>query len=99
LSQQLYDEVVTALTAAKKSIRCEELAVLLKRLGFEVRDGRRAGHKVFVHDGIPSFTSSSYNCGHGRNPEIKPAYIVSVLKTLRHYETDIVEYLEKRHEN
>lgn len=99
MSQQLFDEVVTALTAAKRSIRCERLAALLKRLGFEVRDGRRAGHKVFVHDGIPGFTSSSYNCGHGRNPEIKPAYIENVLKILRRYETEIVEYLEKRHED
>ncbi len=37
-------------------MRCQELADLLTELGFEVRDGKKAGHKVFVHHGIETFT-------------------------------------------
>ena len=34
-----FDEVVAALLASKRSIRCDELAGQLTRLGFEVREG------------------------------------------------------------
>jgi len=50
---------------------------------------------VFFHDGISAFTSGSYNCGHGRNPEIKPAYIGKVLRILRQYEVEIIDFLER----
>ena len=79
----IYTEVVRTLQASKANIRWDTLAEQLARLGFEVRDGKRGGHKVFVHDGISAFISSSYNCGHGGNPEIKPAYIAKVLRILR----------------
>ncbi len=91
----LYMEVVETLQASKANVRCDTLAEQLARLGFEVRDGKRGGHKVFVHDGIPTFTSGSYNCGHGRNPEIKPAYIGKVLRILRQYEDEIIDFLER----
>jgi len=99
MSNMLFDEVVAVLSAAKRSIRCDELAGQLSRLGFEVREGKRGGHRVYVHDGLPDFTSASYNCGHGRNPEIKPAYINDVLKILRRHEAEIVKYLETRNEH
>jgi len=91
----LYTEVVKTLQASKASIRCDTLAEQLARLGFEVRDGKRGGHKVFFHDGISTFTSGSYNCGHGRNPEIKPAYIGKILRILLRYEAEIIGFLER----
>ena len=51
----------------------------LERLGFEVRDGSKGGHKVYTHDGLPSFFSASFNCGHGKNPEIKPILTKSLM--------------------
>ena len=61
-----------------------------------VETSKQGGHKIYVHDGLPEFKSASYNCGHGRNPEIKPAYIRNVLRILRQHEAEIVNYLEKR---
>lgn len=72
---------------------------MLERLGFEVKDGKRGGHKLFFHDHLPSFTSSSFNCGHGKNPEIKPAYIKKLIRTLREHESDLKKYLEKGEDN
>jgi hypothetical protein len=66
----------------------------LERLGFEVRAGKKEGHKIFVHQGIPGFFSGSYTCGHGRNPEIKPVYVTKVVKLLRRYEAELIEFLE-----
>ena len=91
----LFDQAVEALEASKASMRCAELTDWLSRLGFEVRDGRRGGHKVFFHDGLPAFNSSSYNCDHGRNPQIKRPYIVKVLRVLRDHEVDLKKFLEE----
>lgn len=99
MSDVTFDEVVATLSAAKRSIRCDELTVQQTRLGFEVREGKRGGHRVFVHDGLSDFISASYNCGHGRNPEIKPVYINDVLKILRRHDAEIVKYLETRNEH
>jgi len=49
-------EVVETLQVSKANIRCDTLAEQLALLGFEVRDGKRGGHKVFFHDGISTFT-------------------------------------------
>lgn len=64
-------------------------------LGFAVRDGKRGGHKIFTHPNLYNFYSSSYNCGHGRNPEIKPAYITNILNILDTYDTELREFLGK----
>ena len=87
-------QVIQRLKSARTSMRCAELGKLLESLGFYVKDGERGGHKVFFHDHLEGFISSSYDCGHGRNPEIKPAYISNVLRTLRQYEAELTRYLE-----
>jgi hypothetical protein len=97
-AKRIYKEVFETLQASKANIRCDTLAEQLARLGFEVQDGKRGGHKVFTHDGIPGFFSGSYNCGHGRNPEIKPAYIGNVLRILRLHEKEIIDFLKIRTE-
>lgn len=93
MSKLLLEDVIGVLSAAKKSIRCDELANQLGRLGFDVREGKSKGHRVFIHGGLQSFTSGSYNCGHGRNPEIKMPYISNVLRILRQHEAEILNYL------
>jgi len=93
VERELFDMVVERLRSAGAAIRCQELADMLASLGFEVRDGKKQGHKVFVHHGVTSFTSGGYTCGHGRNPEIKPVYIKKVVKLLKQYETELIQYI------
>jgi len=61
-----------------------------------VRDGRKQGHKVVTHPGLPGFTSIGFTCGHGKNPEIKPAYVRKVAGMLRAYEAELTDYLRDR---
>ncbi len=88
-----FNSVLERLRSAGTGIRCQELADMLMSLGFEVRDGKKQGHKVYVHHGVASFTSGAYTCGHGRNPEIKPVYIKNVVKLLREYKLELIQYL------
>jgi hypothetical protein len=81
------------LEQASASLRCQDLVRILTRLGFDVRDGRKQGHKVMTHPGVPSFTSQGFTCGHGRNPEIKPVYVRRIAATLRQYEPELADYL------
>lgn len=85
-------EVIAALESSRKTIRCEELRAFLIQLGFEIRDGKQGGHKVFFHGGLANFKSGSYNCGHGKNPEIKPAYVREVICILEQYEQELTEF-------
>jgi len=64
---------------------------MLESLGFEVRDAKKAGHKIVVHHGIPTFTSAAYTCGHGKNPEIKPAYARNILAMSKQYENELIK--------
>ncbi len=91
-----FDTVMRRLYSAGATIRCQELAESLVLLGFEVRDGKKSGHKVFVHHRIASFTSGGYTCGHRHNPEIKPVYIKQVIKLLNQYETELIQYLGEK---
>lgn len=79
----------------KTNLCCEEVKRLLQGLDFEVRDGKQGGHKIFVHPGLPSFMSGSFNCGHGKNPEIKPAYIGKIIQVLKQYREELERYLEE----
>ncbi len=87
--------VKQTLLNGKGSLRCTEVSALLQLLGFEVRDGKRGGHKLYFHDGIPEFHSGSFNCGHGRNPEIKAAYITKIVRTIDAHEAALKEYLRE----
>lgn len=87
------NDVEQRLRTNKRTIHCKEVCSLLESLGFAVRDGKRGGHKIFTHPNLNNFYSSSYNCGHGRNPEIKPAYITNILNILDTYDTELREFL------
>jgi hypothetical protein len=75
-AKQCLEESLNFLQQHKANLCCEDVKKLLLNLGFEVRDGKQGGHKIFVHSGLAAFQSASFNCGHGKNPEIKPAYSV-----------------------
>jgi hypothetical protein len=96
---ELFDKIVEQLRSSDAAIRCVELASKLESLGFEVRNGKKSGHMIFVHQGIASFTSGSYTCGHGRNSEIKPIYIKNILKLLKRYKTELIKYLGGENEH
>lgn len=92
-------QVKEDLTNKKNKLRCHEVINLLKNLGFEVCDGSRGGHKIFTHRGIQDFYSASFNCGHGKNPEINPAYVTNMLKIITQHEEALKEFLgENNHE-
>lgn len=90
---KIFDDVIKSLWSAGATVRYKELARLLQDLGFDVRSGKKQGHKVFVHHGLTSFTSGAYTCGHGRNPEIKRVYIKKIIALLRQYESELNHYL------
>ena len=96
MSAKLYYDGVSKLRAHTGNLCCDELREILISIGFEVRDGRRGGHKIFTHDGLPSFYSGSFNCGHGRNPEIKRAYISKIIRILENHEVELLEYLKEK---
>lgn len=93
-----FQSALRDLEQKKASSCCRDLIQLLERLGFEVRDGKRGGHKLFFHSGIAEFRSGSFNCGHGKNPEVKPAYVTKLTRVLRQYEDEIVSFLESRND-
>jgi len=94
MSKVLYGDVIQTLKRAGASMRCIEVKKHLESLGFTVKDGKRGGHKIFTHRYIKDFTSGSFNCDHGRNPEIKPPYIKQVIKILEKYENELTEYFK-----
>jgi len=71
------------------------LTTQLIELGFDVRDGKQGGHKIFVHQGLSAFYSGSFNCGHGKNPEIKPAYITKIIQILKQNQEALDYYLTR----
>ena len=87
--------VINQLQQHKSGLCCEDVKRLLAGLGFDVRDGKQGGHKVFVHQGLPSFHSGSFNCGHGKNPEIKPAYITKIIQILKQNQDELDDYLTR----
>lgn len=85
--------LVADLRARKANVRCKELTELLKDLGFTITPGR-GNHKIVTHDGLDGFTSTSYDCGHGKDAQIKPPYITKVARVLSDYASELSRYLE-----
>ena len=94
MKQDVQAAIDTLSTGA--SIRCNTMTRLLEGLGFVVRDGRKQGHKVFTHPALDAFTASSFSCGHGRNPQIKPYYVASIRKVLESHSVDLRKLEEGR---
>ena len=83
------ENALRELERAGDSLRCKDLQRILESLGFEVRDGKKAGHKIVHHPDLPDFLGSSYTCGHGANPQVKPNYVRNMLKVVRHHEDNL----------
>ena len=88
-------DTIKYLQEHKTNLCCEDVKRLLESLGFKVAD-KKAGHKVFKHDELPFFQSSSFNCGHGKNPEIKSSYIINIIKVLKQYQEELEDYLKEK---
>lgn len=73
-------------------VRCREVRKLLESLGFEVREGKKQGHRVFVHPGLTGFFAGSFSCGHGPNPEVKRPYLKKIIKIIDEYESELRHY-------
>ena len=90
-----FDEALAALLAVGGNLRCNDLVRTLRSLGFDVRDGKKSGHKVVTHPGIARFSTAAFTCGHGKNPEIKPVYVKKMISSLRDYESDLIAFLRE----
>ena len=90
------DTLLDDLARAKGSWRCSDLIARLETLGFQVRPGRSPGHKIVSHPGLADFYTTSFNCGHGKNPEIKTGYISNIRTTLVIHEKALREFLKEQ---
>lgn len=70
-------------------LRCEEVCTGLRHMGFEVRNGRRGGHKIVTHDRLKDFFGTDFNCGHGRNDVVKEAYIKKLLRVIGEWQDEL----------
>lgn len=60
-----------------------------------MRAGKRGGHKAFTHNKLAKIGSGSFNCGRGKNPEIKPVYVVKIIKVLKECSEDLNAFLKR----
>lgn len=88
-----YDDVLRKLNERRYSLRCDELIDCLEDLGFVVEASSRGNHHTFTHPGIPDFHGSNFDCGHGKNPQLRAVYVGKVIKTIEKYGDEIGEYL------
>lgn len=87
-------DAMRALENAGASMRCADLKRVLESIGFEVKDRKKPGHKVVYHAALSKmseYSTTSYTCGHGKNPEVKPAYLKKLLRVIRRYEAELKE--------
>lgn len=90
------DRALATLEGAGNRIKCSELTEFLESLGFYFKSKKTKGHKVFFHDGLPNFSSMSFNCEHSKDPEVKAPYVQRVRRELRNHRDDLNKYLEMR---
>jgi hypothetical protein len=62
---------------------------MLTRLGFLVRDCGKGNHKAFSHARLAGFTGGNYDCGHGKNPQVKSVYIRKIIRILENWEDQL----------
>jgi hypothetical protein len=87
---------IETLANQRASLRCRDVIQLLEGLGFEVRAGRKAGHKIVLHQGLADFYSAAFTCGHGRDPEIKPVYTRQLQRLLEMHADALRELTERQ---
>lgn len=90
-----YDELVDRLaTVGNSGISCNGITALLESAGFQVKCGKRGGHRIVTHKNLPNFTTFGINCGHGRNGLVKKPYVTKFLNhVVKCYEIELRLYL------
>ncbi len=86
----LVDDLIADWNRRKASLRCSEVATGLISLGFDVREGRTPGHKLYTHPELHDFYGGSWNCGHGKNPPVLTSYIVKIIRVLKQHRDELV---------
>ena len=64
----------------------------MRDLGFDDTEGDTPGHRVFTHvklNEMADFTTTSIDCGHKPRREMKPCYVLKILKVLRKYQSQL----------
>jgi hypothetical protein len=96
-----YRDVVARLTAEVATTRCADLVQMLESLGFHVTNRTNGNHRVYYHpelSRVSDFKTANFDCGHGRNPEVRPQYVRNVLRVLRIYEAEILGILGEQND-
>ena len=83
------DQLISEWSSRKASLRCSDVVRGLTELGFVVKPGKSPGHKTYSHPHLRHFFGASFNCGHGKNPEVLSRYIGLILKVLRQYQEEL----------
>jgi len=74
---------------------CQDFTSLLKKMGFDVRDGSKGGHKIVTHDGInlTAEDGANYNCGHNPGTKVKRGYVKTFLGIVDENEAKLRSYI------
>lgn len=96
MAEDIIAGTIRTLQERTNGIRCSELVAMLESLGFTVRQGSRGGHRVYTHNSLEGFHSSSFDGGHGRDDLVKPVYVRKARQILLDHETDLRDLLEER---
>lgn len=71
-------------------MRLSDLNAILSSLGFMVQRGAKGNHHIVTHPALSAsgtgFRASSFNGGHGPDPQILPVYIQILRRTIEMYE-------------
>lgn len=82
-------EVIDEFRARAGSLRCAEVCKALRDLGFDVRGGDGPGHKVVGNSKLAGFHGTNFDCGHGKNAEIKLPYVKHLARVLDQWKSEI----------
>lgn len=77
------------LLKTSRTLQCNEVKNLLESFGFKVIKTKKGNHYVFKHPSLKEFWGGNYDCGHGKNPEIKKCYLKSIASTLDTYRQEL----------
>lgn len=91
---RLFQKLRNLALSGSANTKCKDLTEILNDLGFQIRDGKNAGHKVAIHPAIPFSESVNYNCGHNQGTSVRPFYIKHLYKFVKLHEDAIKEYLQ-----
>lgn len=92
----LVDEVIARLKSRPAGLRCLDIVQALESLGYTVTPKKAPHHKVYGHSGTKNYSGGNFNCGHGKDPHVLPAYVRNVVAELSRAKDDLEGFLCKR---